>query len=90
MEPFHYIMQANHVNLYLIRKQNLNLELITDWKCYELILFNILQNSIKFNKIEGDIVIIIKINPVKSTINLNDSVNSIDISALMTNANDEE
>ena len=59
------------------------MELITDWKCYELILFNILQNAIKFNRLEGDIVIILKVNPVKSNINLNDSVNSINISALI-------
>ena len=66
------------------------MELSTDWKCYELILFNILQNSIKFNKLEGDIVIILKVNPVKSTFNLTDSVNSVDISAMMTNGKDEE
>ena len=42
MEPFHYIMQAYRINLYLIQKSNVKLEMITDWKCYELILFNIL------------------------------------------------
>ena len=69
--------------MYLIRKTNLNYELITDWKSYEMILFNILQNAIKFNQNSGDVVIIMKLNPVKTVSNLRDSVSSINIQSIM-------
>ena len=69
----------------------MNLELIADWKCYELILFNILQNAVKFNQLEGDIILLVKVNPVKTTINnLKDSVNSINMSAIMNDQADEQ
>ena len=83
LEPFHYTMQVNHLNVYLIRKTNMDFELITDWKSYEMILFNILQNAIKFNQLEGDIVMIIKLNPVKTVSNLKESVSSINIESIM-------
>jgi signal transduction histidine kinase len=38
----------------------------TDWSLYELILFNLVQNSLKYNKCyDGDIVIVIKCKPLK-------------------------
>lgn len=61
----------------------MNYELITDWKSYEMILFNILQNAIKFNALEGDIVVVIKLNPVKTVSNLKDSVSSINIQSIL-------
>ena len=40
--------------------------MITDWKLYELILFNIFQNSIKYNKnFDGDVVIILTCKPLR-------------------------
>jgi signal transduction histidine kinase len=37
-----------------------------DWKLYELVLFNLVQNSIKYNKaFDGDIVIVAKVKKLK-------------------------
>ena len=36
-----------------------------DWLNYQLILFNMIQNSVKYNKFKGDIFVIIKCLPVK-------------------------
>ena len=44
--------------------QKFNFELISDWKMYELILFNILQNAVKYNKpMDGDIIIVLSCKP---------------------------
>ena len=34
---------------------------VNDWKLYELILFNVVQNAVKYNVHEGDIVIVVQI-----------------------------
>lgn len=40
--------------------------MVADWKLYELILFNIVQNSFKYNKIfDGDVIITLKCKPLK-------------------------
>jgi signal transduction histidine kinase len=40
--------------------------MIADWKLYELILFNIVQNSFKYNKIfDGDVVITLECKQAK-------------------------
>ena len=38
-----------------------------DWKQYELILFNVIQNAVKYNTFKGDIFIIVSCKPVKNT-----------------------
>jgi len=40
---------------------------MTDWLCYELVLFNILQNAVKYNRIEGEIVIVMTLTPFKNS-----------------------
>jgi signal transduction histidine kinase len=42
----------------------LDLSVSTDWKCYELILFNLIQNAIKYNKPNGDIAIVHNLKPL--------------------------
>ena len=37
------------------------MDVINDWKLYELILFNVVQNAVKYNVQEGDIVIAVKV-----------------------------
>lgn len=34
--------------------------LVADWKSYKLVLFNIFQNSVKYNNMHGQIVILLK------------------------------
>jgi len=38
--------------------------MITDWNIYKLIIFNLIHNSIIYNPIEGDIVILLEIKEV--------------------------
>jgi len=67
--PFELQLFSNHINVYFLQNNNsVGMKVITDWKVYELILFNILQNAVKYNKIEGDIIIAINIFPLLSQI----------------------
>ena len=34
-----------------------NFEIFTDWKIYKLILFNLIQNAVKYNENRGKIII---------------------------------
>lgn len=36
-------------------------KVINDWKLYELILFNLISNSVKYNVSNGDIIIIVSL-----------------------------
>jgi signal transduction histidine kinase len=38
--------------------------MITDWNIYKLIIFNLIHNSIIYNPIEGDIVILLQVKEV--------------------------
>jgi hypothetical protein len=44
----------------LVKGSSIDLNLIVDWEMYKLILFNIVQNAIKYNQFKGDLLI--KIN----------------------------
>jgi K+-sensing histidine kinase KdpD len=67
--PFEHYIFKRRINLYLVQQLKKDHEMIADWKLYELVLFNILQNSFKFNKIfDGDVVITLKCKPVKKTV----------------------
>ena len=44
-----------------ISDELLGKKILCDWKLYKLILFNIIQNAVKYNKNEGKILIINRI-----------------------------
>ena len=73
-------IKADHINVYVVKNKNLiQVELISDWKIYRLILYNIIQNSIYYNKRNGDIVIIVELKKLKikgDASKMNDSINS--------------
>ena len=54
----------------------MNDEINTDWEMYQLILFNIVQNAVKYNKFQGDIIIKINLQPLYK----DESSNFVDIS----------
>jgi len=39
--------------------------MIADWTNYQLILFNLIQNAVKYNLYKGDIVLLLTCRPVK-------------------------
>ena len=52
-------MVVRNLNVYVDWKKDVIHQMEADWKKYSLILFNIIQNSVKYNNMEGDILIIL-------------------------------
>ena len=47
------------------------LDPFSDWSLFELILFNIIQNSVKYNQqLDGDICILVSVKPQKGALRL--------------------
>jgi len=64
--PFEHTIFKRRHNIHLITKLEPNISMETDWSLYELILFNLVQNAVKYNKsYDGDVVIAIKCKPLK-------------------------
>jgi len=85
---------ADHINVYLIKKKNiLSTEIISDWKIYKLILYNIIQNSVNYNRIKGDIVVIVEIKKIKKkgdNSKMNESINSCIFQDILSNSEDDQ
>jgi signal transduction histidine kinase len=72
--PFIPNIQGKNIKVYLCRKSAFQYEINLDWSKYELILFNVFQNAIKYNEFFGDILIIIDCYPKNNYITLSDFV----------------
>ena len=65
IEPFEPQVTANSITVLLHNECPENLVLATDWDMFEFILFNLVQNSIKFNVIQGFLLIYLKLKENK-------------------------
>ena len=63
-KPFEFQMQSLQLNVYCVRVDDFHCFLGLDWNLYQLIVFNIVQNAIKYNRSEGDIVIMLSCKQV--------------------------
>ena len=62
--PFEHYIVRRRINFYLITQLFDSHEMIADWQLYQGILFNLIQNALKYNKsVEGDIVLTITCKP---------------------------
>ena len=61
--PFEPEIQQKNLNVFFAQKNAFNFELKLDWRMYQLIIFNIIQNAIKYNIFQGDILILITCKP---------------------------
>ena len=53
-----------HINVYVMLTSYFNFQIRADWSMYKLVLFNMVQNAVKYNKLEGDIVILLSCKPI--------------------------
>ena len=56
--PFYSQIQAQNIKVYFGRKSKYNMEIKADWKKYQLIVFNIIQNAVKYNKYNGTLIVL--------------------------------
>lgn len=56
--PFYPQINSRKISVFIARKSMYNFEIKADWKRYQLVIFNIIQNAVKYNKCNGSIVIL--------------------------------
>lgn len=54
------MLTQNQLSVYFARQGHFTGDILLDWEKYELILFNIIQNAIKYNSFQGNIVFVLK------------------------------
>ena len=59
LQPFEYEISAKKMVVDISRESPINHGIKIDWRLYQLIIFNIIQNAIKYNKRKGKISITI-------------------------------
>ena len=59
--PFLQQIYSSNISVYIARKDILDVNLKLDWKNYQLILYNMIQNSIKYNFSNGIILILLNL-----------------------------
>jgi len=72
LQCFEAKINSKKINVYIAYKKILNQNFKGDWHSYELILFNLVQNAIKYNHENGDIFIIVQCKMKKPNIMIND------------------
>jgi signal transduction histidine kinase len=59
-------VRNKNIHAYIIRK-NENFQIMkTDWEKYQLIIFNIIQNAVKYNQQDGNIIITLNCLPMSN------------------------
>ena len=64
IEPFSHTLKNRSINVQIFRKNNSVmklLKLMADWKNFQLVMFNIIQNAIKYNNWKGDLTIMLEV-----------------------------
>ena len=63
--PFEVNAVSRGIKILITKKCSFSFKLIADWSMYQLILFNIIQNSVKYNSYQGQIMIVLDCVPIK-------------------------
>ena len=84
--PFERQILRQEISLFISTNFDQSMLIKADWLNYQLILFNMIQNSVKYNKFKGDIFIIIKCLPLQKKIKLQNKLHrqmskSLDVQA---------
>ena len=65
VNPFSPMIKRRELNVHIYRSGQFDIEpLKADWMNFQLSIFNLLQNAIKYNKFKGDIIFILKLTPI--------------------------
>jgi signal transduction histidine kinase len=68
--PSEYFVLTRRVNIFFVDVVHEGFSIITDQEVYELILYNLLQNALKYNKaFDGDIVVTAEVKSSSNSLN---------------------
>ena len=69
IQPFSPMIKRKELNIHIIREEGFrNFELVADWANFQLAVFNLVQNGIKYNRFRGDLIFLLSIKPIKKKI----------------------
>lgn len=63
INPFEPQIISRNLKIFIAKKSNFNFIIKNDWVMYQLILFNIIQNAVKYNIFEGNIIVLLDCKP---------------------------
>ena len=58
LDPFNNLIKKKELNVNIIKQTEDNISIVINWKDYQLILFHVVQNAVKYNITKGLIEII--------------------------------
>ena len=53
LDPFNNLIKKKELNVNIIKQKEDNISIVIDWKDYQLILFHVVQNAVKYNITKG-------------------------------------
>lgn len=60
-------IESRYINVHIFKNFELDgMYMHGDWTKFKLVMFNLIQNSVKYNKIKGDVVFVLKLNSLSS------------------------
>jgi len=60
--PFSTQIKSKKLNVQILRRTSFDEEYQADWKNFQLCIFNLIQNAVKYNTYKGDILIIMGVD----------------------------
>jgi len=68
VEPFQEKILQEQISVYILHRTEMSKLMVwQDWDRYQLIMFNLIQNAVKYNQLKGDIVVILTCKPRKKS-----------------------
>ena len=68
--PSEYFVLTRRVNIFFVEVVHEGFSIIADQEVYELILYNLIQNALKYNKpFDGDIVVTAEVKSSSNSLN---------------------
>ena len=58
LDPFNNLIKKKELNVNIIKQTEDNISIVINWKDYQLMLFHVVQNAVKYNITKGLIEII--------------------------------
>ena len=64
--PFAPMIKRREINFHIYRARQFEADALkADWLSFQLSIFNLIQNAVKYNKFRGDIVLILSLRPLR-------------------------
>lgn len=67
IEPFTLQIESRNLRVKVAWRTSARVQMKADWDSYQLVLFNIVQNAVKYNNIKGDLIVVMNCSPLEGS-----------------------